>query len=334
MVRTGKTNAAKGVHNHYNEYKEFHSRELEAHICASFMTFCEKSSIDAGVNVLVNKTTELERRANEGFACRFQGCMATFTYHSRRVRHELEKHNLHLLPPFEGDEFGYYICRSNCGLCFKTKSTRNSRLAFGLLIMAFEDAVKEGDGQRLCDIYRVALLLYKLHNHYKYSYVVLLFLVNLNALLPKFEAERLKWNRFYNINGGKGCNISLELKKEHQNCLLKKMWLALGPNLDETNAARLAGTLDAVETIIRNVDSDCSLKKTSSYRSEAMKSEAVSQILDDLLQIKTFTYTPGREGHPSFPQKSSNLVKGLDFRDLHCWMKEHLKSWKTACTLE
>jgi hypothetical protein len=30
MNRTGKTNAAKGVHNHYNEYKDFHSRELEA----------------------------------------------------------------------------------------------------------------------------------------------------------------------------------------------------------------------------------------------------------------------------------------------------------------
>ena len=35
--RTGKTNAAKGVENHYNEYSEFHAREIEAHICASFM---------------------------------------------------------------------------------------------------------------------------------------------------------------------------------------------------------------------------------------------------------------------------------------------------------
>lgn len=35
--RTGKTNAAKGVDNHYNEYSEFHARETEAHICASFM---------------------------------------------------------------------------------------------------------------------------------------------------------------------------------------------------------------------------------------------------------------------------------------------------------
>lgn len=37
MNRTGKTNAAKGVHNFYNEYKEFSDRETEAHICAAFM---------------------------------------------------------------------------------------------------------------------------------------------------------------------------------------------------------------------------------------------------------------------------------------------------------
>jgi hypothetical protein len=37
MNRTMKTNAAKGVQNNYNEYKEFHQREVEAHICAAFM---------------------------------------------------------------------------------------------------------------------------------------------------------------------------------------------------------------------------------------------------------------------------------------------------------
>ena len=46
MNRTGMTNASKGVHNHYNEYKDFHSREVEAHICASFMEMCGMSKID------------------------------------------------------------------------------------------------------------------------------------------------------------------------------------------------------------------------------------------------------------------------------------------------
>ena len=42
MYQTGKTNAAKDVHNHYNEYSEFHTREVEAHICAAFMEKMKK----------------------------------------------------------------------------------------------------------------------------------------------------------------------------------------------------------------------------------------------------------------------------------------------------
>jgi hypothetical protein len=34
--RTAKTNAGKGVANHYNEYSEFHARELEAHVCEGY----------------------------------------------------------------------------------------------------------------------------------------------------------------------------------------------------------------------------------------------------------------------------------------------------------
>ena len=37
MNRTGKTRAAQGVKKHFNEYKDFHHKEVEAHICSSFM---------------------------------------------------------------------------------------------------------------------------------------------------------------------------------------------------------------------------------------------------------------------------------------------------------
>lgn len=43
--RTGKTNAAKGVENHYNEYCELHAREVGAHKCASFMEMTEMEKI-------------------------------------------------------------------------------------------------------------------------------------------------------------------------------------------------------------------------------------------------------------------------------------------------
>lgn len=55
MNRTGKTNAAKDVHSHYNEYKEFHQCKVEAHICASFMQMLEMKKVDGCSNVFSGK---------------------------------------------------------------------------------------------------------------------------------------------------------------------------------------------------------------------------------------------------------------------------------------
>ena len=46
MNRTNKTNASKGVENHYNDNKNFHQCEVEAHICALFMKMSGMSSMD------------------------------------------------------------------------------------------------------------------------------------------------------------------------------------------------------------------------------------------------------------------------------------------------
>lgn len=62
---------------------------------------------------------------------------------------------------------------------------------FGLIIMAFEDAVKEGDGQRVYDLYKLLLLIYKSNKHRKYAFVTLHYLVRIAAFLPEFDAERL-----------------------------------------------------------------------------------------------------------------------------------------------
>ena len=45
MNRTGKTNGKKGPKTDYNAYKDFHDREIDAHILASFMKFAGMKSI-------------------------------------------------------------------------------------------------------------------------------------------------------------------------------------------------------------------------------------------------------------------------------------------------
>ena len=98
-----------------------------------------------------------------------------------------------------------------------------SKLLFGLTLFEFDDAIKEGDGERLHDIYKFALLIFKGNGKTKYSYVILLYLVKLAGLMSQKDAHNLKWNRFYNKHGIKGGNIPLDLRMEHMNKIVKTM---------------------------------------------------------------------------------------------------------------
>ncbi|CAB3985422.1 Hypothetical predicted protein [Paramuricea clavata] len=134
----------------------------------------------------------------------------------------------------------------------------------------------------------------------------------------------LKWNRFHNKFGGKGRNIPLDLKKEQQNKVLKTMWKGLGSNLSEQSASRVPKALDSIEDPMSSIDTDCRLEKRQGRNSKKGPEESVTQILGDLMKKQVFLLTPGREGHKSFPKFEANLLEGLDYRDLHKWMTDHL----------
>lgn len=203
----------------------------------------------------------------------------------------------------------------------------SAKLSFGLILLEFNDAIKEGDGERLFKLYKLALLLFKTNGHVKYAYVVLLYLCQIIAILPASEASDLKHNRFHNKYGGKGKNIPLDLLKEQLNKDLKTMWKGLGANLSEKSASRIANALEMLQSILMSVDSDCTLEKRKGNRATKSPEESVKQILGDLMDKSVFRFTPGREGHLSFPNFDRNLLKGLDYRDLHKWMTEHISLW-------
>ena len=201
------------------------------------------------------------------------------------------------------------------------------KLAFGLLLFEFNDAIKEGDGQRLYELYKLALLLYKTNGKTKYSYVVLLYLVKISGILCENDAHNLKWNRFYNKHGKSASNIPLDLRMEQLNKCVKSMWRGLGANINESSAARLARTTESVEMILDGINKDCGIDESSGYRSAGKPEDAVKQIAMDLLDIKAFQHQPGRNGHNSFPKFSSNLLQKLDYRDLHSWMSGLIRTW-------
>ena len=67
-----------------------------------------------------------------------------------------------------------------------------AKLTFGLILMEFNDAIKEGDGERLLDVYKVALLIPKANGKSKYAYEVLLYLVKIYGILSRYEAHNMK----------------------------------------------------------------------------------------------------------------------------------------------
>ena len=105
-----------------------------------------------------------------------------------------------------------------------------ARLGFGFLLMDILDAVKEGDGDRVMQIYKVALHFYKTYGNTNYAYSTFLLTLQVNATLSPRIAHSVKWNRFWNTRGGIGRNIPLDLHLEHLNGFLKSFLRGLRPN--------------------------------------------------------------------------------------------------------
>ena len=131
-----------------------------------------------------------------------------------------------------------------------------AKLTYGLLFSDFGDAIREGDGQRLLSLYKLALLIFSCYGHTKYAYVTLLLLVRVHAILNQSEAFSLMSNRFCNTSGRIGRNNPLDLRLEHLNNLLKACVKALGANVNEESAQRIAAGLNGIEMILNSVDKD------------------------------------------------------------------------------
>ena len=112
------------------------------------------------------------------------------------------------------------------------------------------------------------------------------------------------------------------------NNLLKSSCLkVLGSNFNEVSAQRIARAIGRIDEILASIDKDCMNPQEIKGRSKTDPTEAVTQIVTDLIAEDAFIYSPGREGYPSFPKFNANLLEGLDYRDLYRWIKDKLPDW-------
>ncbi|XP_028412550.1 uncharacterized protein LOC114535442 [Dendronephthya gigantea] len=259
------------------------------------------------------------------YKCHGLNCFLVFVSDATRKRHEKNKHIEEQIGTSD-------VPIEQCSESNKTDSDytfnyHNARLQFGLVLMDIVDAIKEGDGIRLTRCYKLVLLFAYKFRHTKYAYGILLYFVQINAVLSEEDSYNLTRNRFFNISGKIGTNIPLDLHMEHLNLLLKRLSKGMGGNVTTKSLQRAARSVVPLSNVIQGVYRDCSKVKKSGCHKNKDVEDALRIIINDLLQGKVFKKANGRAGYPSFPKFPSNILD-IDYRDFFQWIKGHLNHWK------
>ena len=172
------------------------------------------------------------------------------------------------------------------------------------------------------------MLIFKAHGHPKYALAAFQMQANIRALFSPREAHQLIWNRTVNNNGGKGKNISLDLKLEQINNFTKELLKNLGPNITEAAANQSSKAVRNVGEILQSFDESLSITKPSGHHKVKKREKDYAVILHQLhKKAKVFTCDPGNleRQYQDFPNFSKNILKKLNYSKLNSWITEQRK---------
>ena len=203
------------------------------------------------------------------------------------------------------------------------------RLSMGMFLKNFDDAVKEGDGDRIIRCWKFAMLIYKAYGHNKYALAALRLQASVMAMLTPRQAEILVWNRTVNNKGGTGCNISMDIRMEHLICLTKELLKHLGVNITENAARRCSKAIGHVDELVSSVDTDLTVQRPSGHHKMTKRDSDLRLLVNELHQRgKMFKFSPEDErGYHVFPNFPDSLIKRLDLSSLNKWFTNHKKEF-------
>ncbi|KAK7136555.1 hypothetical protein R3I93_016781 [Phoxinus phoxinus] len=300
------------------EQKRTWLHDSVAEVVDQFLLSTDISGLSAGIT----EASRAQHTEKDRLPCREPGCNKFFIYKKARETHEKKVHSLVVasMPVVEP---------ASCDLRDFKKDHTEARLSFGFLLFDMLDAVKEGDGERMIRLYKVATLIYKAYGHTQYAYSTFLLTVQVNATLSPRVAHDVTWNRFWNNRGGKGKNIPLDLHLEHLNNFLKSFLKNKGTNLTEQTADRVSRSAGVLKTLLDTADRELQLSQPSGIHHEADLQTNIFTILEVLRKTEVFKHQPGRH-FTSFPNFNRNILSKVNFKDLWQWMRARLKDWRAV----
>ena len=207
---------------------------------------------------------------------------------------------------------------------------------FGSLALEFNDAWKEGDGERIIRCWGIFLLHFHAARRTKYALEALHLKLQLASLPPPL-AHQLKWNRFVNTHGGLGHNIPCDLHNEHVNKLLKKIIANMGANLKEEAMTRAAQSVTALESMREIFNKESGVPVGTTSHSTRANDCDIRRVVSVLQSEEVLVVKAGRK-HSRFPKISANPLHHLKRRQLKSWIKQkhakHAQKMKIALTSE
>ena len=201
-----------------------------------------------------------------------------------------------------------------------------TRLSIGMLLFNFDDAVKEGDGERVIRCWKFMMLIFKAYNHTKYSFAALHMQISIKALLTPRQAHSFIWNRMVNTKGGLGKNISMDLRLEQLNKLLKDMLRCLGVNITKKSSERCSKALKLVEDILSSIDTELKVKEPKGQHITAKRDKDFKVLVDEICKRgRLFAHSPdSTRQYQEFPNFNRNILHHLNLSQVHTWISQHL----------
>lgn len=191
-----------------------------------------------------------------------------------------------------------------------------------MLLLEFNDAVHEGDGERLLRVWKFLLVIFRSVHKTKYSLEGLLLLINSQFLLPPRLKEQLLYSRFVNTRGV----IPIDLHLEHVNRVVKGAIHNQVSNVSQSAILRTSRCTGSLVNVAEQFDKVSNLHRMSSAHSEANLHRDISRIVTQLhKKSKVYEYCPNRK-HSHFDiTESITATTKSDRDDTKKWMRGHLK---------
>lgn len=123
----------------------------------------------------------------------------------------------------------------------------------------------------------------------KYALEALYHLFQVQALLRPRKAEKLKWNRTVNNQGGYGNNVAMEVALEHDSHAVKEIVRGLGANITEGSIRRVCSAFFILNTEM-NVNKVSGKQTKNSVKEDLIK--VVKTLSDQHVFEKASTRAP------------------------------------------